>query len=48
MVEAEGEIVEPTMDMAKELCSYGDCQFHPIAGFMGGIASGEAIKLLTH
>jgi amyloid beta precursor protein binding protein 1 len=35
-------------NIAKEACRYEDCKLHPIAAIMGGIASQEAVKLITH
>ena len=31
-----------------EVCRYGAAELHNIAAFMGGVASQEIIKLLTH
>jgi amyloid beta precursor protein binding protein 1 len=36
------------LDHAKEICRYCEVELHNIAALMGGIASQEAIKLITH
>jgi len=35
-------------EVAAELVRFGDCELHSIAAILGGVASQEAIKLITH
>ena len=37
-----------TPDHATELVRYGGCELHTVSGIVGGLASQEAVKLLTH
>lgn len=40
--------LEFTAETAAELIRFGDCELHSIAAILGGVASQEAIKLITH
>lgn len=33
---------------AQEMARYGGCELHTVSGIVGGLASQEAVKLLTH
>ncbi|KAL5726809.1 NEDD8-activating enzyme E1 regulatory subunit axr1 [Ranunculus cassubicifolius] len=36
-----------TTDLVQEMCRYGGAELHAVAAFIGGVASQEAIKLIT-
>lgn len=45
----DGEIVELiTKSHAAEITRYGGCELHNISALIGGIASQEAVKIITH
>ncbi|CAG9318250.1 unnamed protein product [Blepharisma stoltei] len=48
IAESGVEGVEFKPEIAGEIVRFGDCELHSIAAILGGIASQEAIKLITH
>lgn len=40
--------LRPSRDQCEEICRYGSLELHNISSVLGGVASQEAVKLLTH
>ena len=46
--DGDGVLVPVSRDHAVEVTRYGAAELHNIAAIVGGVASQEAVKLITH